>query len=497
MLDGEPYTVFDHIASRDGLSELPQVIGKTFRRHCAGIGGRDGDELLGIRGDVFIHAVEILIAQNAGEDRQLAALEIVVNILHERLNALRVVPAVDDEKRFFAHELEASRPLHRLKPRAHGLVREVPALGLERVHCRENDRRVVELVLAEKRKLQVLESSAGEDLAGKTVRLEPDGIKVRLVKRRADLLAAFFKDRLDGRLLPVDDSVAAGLDDPGLCRCDFLQRVAQNLGVVETNVAQNGSFGRQDDVRRVKFAAHADLADHDVAFFALEVFKAQRRDHLKLGRLLENRVRHGLNILGQFADGLVGDLLAVYLNALVEAENVGGRVETCFIARGLKDRGQHRAGRALAVRARDMDKFAGALRVPHFIEQRFDALEPGNAALPADSMDIVQCLFQRHNEKLLSLKSVLARRLLRAGNGRPELCAREYLCFIQQPYDQNIEHKRHAELHRARCKLCQEERLKCVSAVDEGQGPALIEDRAQDDRGQEGKADGQRVRLLG
>ena len=144
-----------------------------------------------------------------------------------------------------------------------------------------------------------------------------------------------------------------------------------------------------------------------------------------------------------------------------------------------------------------MDKFAGALGVPHFIEQRFDALEPGNAALPADSVDIVQCLFQRHNEKLLSLKSVLARRLLRAGNGRPELCAGEYLCFIQQPYDQNVEHKRHAELHRARCKLCQEERLKCVSAVDKGQRPALIENGAQDDRGQEGKADGQRVRLLG
>ena len=108
------------------------------------------------------------------------------------------------------------------------------------------------------------------------------------MKRRADLLAAFFKDRLDGRLLPVDDSVAAGFDNPGLCRCDFLQRVAQNLGVVETDVAQNGGLRGQDDVRRVKFAAHADLADDDVAFLALEVFKAQRRDHLKLGRLLKD-----------------------------------------------------------------------------------------------------------------------------------------------------------------------------------------------------------------
>ena len=89
--------------------------------------------------------------------------------------------------------------------------------------------------------------------------------KVGLVQLRADFFAAFLEDGLHGRLLAVDDGVAAGLDDAGLRRGDLLERVAENLGVVEADVAENGGLGGQDDVRRVEFAAHADLADDDVA----------------------------------------------------------------------------------------------------------------------------------------------------------------------------------------------------------------------------------------
>ena len=259
-------------------------------------------------------------------------------------------------------------------------------------------------MFAEQRQLQVLESSAGEDLTGKTVRLQADRIEVRLVKPCANLPAARFKHRLHRRLLAVNDSVAAGLDDTGLGRRNFLERIAQNLGVVKPDVAQDRRLGGQDHVCRVKFAAHADLADYDVAFFALEVFKAQRRNHFKFGRLLENRVGKGLDVLGQLADCLVGNLLPVDLDALVEAENIGRRVKTRLVACRLKNRGEHRAGRALAVGAGDMDEFAGALGVIQFVEQRVDALKTRDAALPADSVDVMQCLFQRHNEKLLSFR---------------------------------------------------------------------------------------------
>ena len=70
-----------------------------------------------------------------------------------------------------------------------------------------------------------------------------------------------------------------------------------------------------------------------------------------------------------------GNLLPVDLDALVEAENIGRRVKTRLVACRLKNRGEHRAGRALAVGAGDMDEFAGALGVIQFVEQRVDALK--------------------------------------------------------------------------------------------------------------------------
>lgn len=136
-------------------------------------------------------------------------------------------------------------------------------------------------MFAEQRQLQVLESSAGEDLTGKTVRLQADRIEVRLVKLCADLLAARFKHRLHRRLLAVNDSVAAGLMIPDLVAAIFSSVSPRTSVWSSPMLHRTRRLGGQDHVCRVKFAAHADLADYDVAFFALEVFKAQRRNHFK------------------------------------------------------------------------------------------------------------------------------------------------------------------------------------------------------------------------
>ena len=71
----------------------------------------------------------------------------------------------------------------------------------------------------------------------------------------------------------------------------------------------------------------------------------------------------------------------------------------------------------------------------------------------------------------------------------------EHFCFIQQPDDQNVEDKGNAELQRTRGKLRQEERLEGIAAVDKGERPALIENRAEDNRGQERQTDCQRIGL--
>ena len=110
MLHRQPDTVRDDVAGCDGLAELGQVLCQLVRVQRAGIARRDGDELLRVGRDVPVHAVIVLVGQNAGEDGQRAIRQIILNVLDERLNALRVVSAVDDEQRVFAPHVEPARP---------------------------------------------------------------------------------------------------------------------------------------------------------------------------------------------------------------------------------------------------------------------------------------------------------------------------------------------------------------------------------------------------
>ena len=172
--------------------------------------------------------------------------------------------------------------------------------------------------------------------------------------------------------------------------------------MVKADVAEDGYLGGQDDVRRVEFASHADLADDNVALLPREIFKADGRDHFKFGRLLEDGLRERLDVFGQGTDVVVGDHLAVDLNALAEFDDEGRGIKAGLIARGLEDRGQHGAGGAFAVRARDVDKFTFAFGVAHGVEQRGDALEAGDAALPADGVDIMQGFVKSHHGGITS-----------------------------------------------------------------------------------------------
>ena len=202
----------------------------------------------------------------------------------------------------------------------------------------------MQLMVAQKRQLQTLEALPVENLPGQIVGNEVNVGEIRLVEPCADFSAAALNDGLDGRLFAVDDSVAAGFDDAGLRRGDLFQRVAKHLGVVEADVADDGGFRRQNDVRRVKFAPHADLAHDKVAALSGEVFKAQRRDHFKLGRLLEDGVGQGLDVLGDPADLFIRDLDTVDLNTLVESDEIGAGIKTGLVAGLCEHVRQHGAG---------------------------------------------------------------------------------------------------------------------------------------------------------
>lgn len=140
----------------------------------------------------------------------------------------------------------------------------------------------------------------------------------------------------------------------------------------------------------VEFAAHADLADDDVALLPREIFKP-------MAVTISNSV--GCSKMDS-ANGLTYSVRAQMSSFEIiwplthecvrpEFDDEGRGIKAGLIARGLENRGQHGTGGAFAVRARDVDKFAFAFGVAHGIEQRGDALEAGDAALPADGVDIM------------------------------------------------------------------------------------------------------------
>ena len=309
--------------------------------------------------------------------------------------------AVDDEQRVFAPHVKPARPADGGKSFADVLVRKVPTALLHDGRRGERNGCIVQLMVAKQRQLQRVEALPVEDLAGQIVGEQMNIGKIRLVKRCTDLFAPRLDHGLDRRRFTVNDRVAAGLDDAGLRCGDLLQRVAQHLRVVKADVADDCNLRRQNHICGVKFAAHADLTDNEVAVVTGKILKSQRRDHFKLGRLLEDRIREGLDILCDFADFLVGDLHAVDLDALIEADQVGAGVQARFVSGLCEHTGQHCAGRALTVRAGHMDKLQSALGMAHLVQQRADAFEAGDTALPADGMDIMQRFVKRHVNYLL------------------------------------------------------------------------------------------------
>ena len=142
---------------------------------------------------------------------------------------------------------------------------------------------------------------------------------------------------------------------------------------------------------------------------AEEVDHGDGGDQLELGGMVGHRVGHGADLLKNFADLLVGNLLAVDLHALVEADNVWRRVQSGAVARLLKNRGQHRRGGALAVGSGDVDELQLLLRVADALHQLHGAAQSGQRVepVPVDVVDVFQCFFDAHASHSFRIKLCL------------------------------------------------------------------------------------------
>ena len=295
--------------------------------------------------------------------------------------------AVGNDGRVCPQQLEPRLPARRGKPPAQGALRNAPALFAQHVHRFDGERRVIELMRAEQMQRQILFVLIIEPLPGERVLPRAQRVK----RRRAPCGVSFGANlpvyRVHGGVHRVCNGGRAGLDDPGLFARDPGERAAENGGVLETDVRDNGGLGRGYHVRRIQPPAETDLEHNGAAFLRGEIPKAHRGEDLKL----RGRVGHAagglLHGFGGAAERRVGDVRAVNAEPLVHAHKVRGGVKPRFLPRRRQDRGKHHARRALAVRPGDVDKFQAVLRVSQPVHQLAHSLQTEAASLPVGGVD--------------------------------------------------------------------------------------------------------------
>ena len=330
---------------------------------------------------------------------------------------------------------------------------------------------------AQQRQLEAFQGAAVKDLSLQARGDGADGGEIGAIQRRALFVAGVLDHRFHRGLLAVEGAGPPGLDDAGFRLRDGLHGVAQELRVVQADVGDDGALGVLDGVRRVPVAAHAHLQHHDVALLPLEVLEAQGGDQLELRGMLGHGVGMGPHVFRQCAQVVVGDLNAVHLHALVEADDVGRGVEPRAIARPREDGGQHRRGGALAVGARDVNELQVVLRVAQPREQLPDPLQSRDRPEPGDAVDIIECFGDVHMQILRFLFPAVF------CLDRPQPQSLKHSRPEQAIHHGGVDEGGDGELDRPGA----EEPDKAVGAVEEGEPVALPQHAAQRHGGQEGQ----------
>ena len=228
--------------------------------------------------------------------------------MRERFNALRIVRTVGDDGRIGAQQFEPRLPARRGKALAQRAFREAPPLFAQHAHRFDGERRVAELMLPEQVQRQVLFLLIIKPLSGERVFPLPQRIKRRRMPRRAAFGAYLPVHRVHGGVYRVRNGGRAGLDDPGLFARDLGECMAENGGVLEPDVRDNGGLGRRYHVRCVKPPAETDFEHHGIAFLRREIPEAHRGQNFKLRRCVGHADGGLLYGFGGAAKRRVGDV---------------------------------------------------------------------------------------------------------------------------------------------------------------------------------------------
>ena len=224
--------------------------------------------------------------------------------------------------------------------------------------------------------------AVAEALAEEAVKLAVNLRKIRDAQRYAELPAAGAHDFRDALLLLVEHAVCPGLYYAGFFGRNFLDGIAENGGMVESDIHYSADLRCVYDIRRVTAAAESDLEHHDVTAGLFEIKHGRRGHQLKLRRMVLHSVGGRLHARHDAGEHLVPDLLAVYLHTLVKAVEIRRSEQARFVTRGLQHRRGHRRAAAFAVRAGDVYEFHALLWLAELHEQLAYPVKPGPRAEP-------------------------------------------------------------------------------------------------------------------
>ena len=339
----------------------------------------------------------ILVGHDAGEGRDLPACQIIPDVLSQSLQTLGIVASVHNEVRIPAQQLKPAGPGHVPEALADVFLTDAPALLLQAVHHRQHHGGVFQLMLPQQGQEQLLPAAAVETLPLEAVAMGHQGIKVPEVELCPHLQAFPGIHSLHLGLVPVGRHMAARLNDTGLGFGNLLDGVAQDLRMLQTQVTDHRHLRGVDDIGRVQLAAQAHLQRHNVTLVPGKIFHGDDRYQLKLRGMVLHGLGVGLHIFRNVGQLLVGDVLPVHIHPLIEAEDVGRGVKAGAVARLTEDGRGHGGGGALAVGARDVDKFQLLLRIPQPAKQLLGPGQARDGALPAYGMDVSQCFFVSHD----------------------------------------------------------------------------------------------------
>ena len=312
------------------------------------------------------------------------------------MHSRRIVRAVDHRMQVSARKnLKARRMMHRTQRSTQRRFCNTCILAFQQLRRHDDQRRILRLISACKRKLERLRFAADNRMKGKL------------------LPALLGKGQLRRKILAIDEYIGAELLRPpfddleGLPRCrrndgypfldnarlvlrDSRERPAAAVGMLHCHI-RNDRKCRLNDIRRVEKSAKTRFDDGSLNVLLRKIEEGKCCQCLELRRMLmplgSHFIRRCAHAREERGERFLGNIMAVCTHAFRIGDEVRRKVTSGADAGSTEDSIHHLRCRPLAVRSRNVDRRIGTLRVP---KARTEFLHARKAQTNAECIQFIQ-----------------------------------------------------------------------------------------------------------